>query len=293
MEEYGYAYIIPVVALFMIWQKRETLERLPFDGSWAGVVLVLIGVGLSLLGDLSTLYVVVQYAFLVVLAGLALTFMGWQGFKEIWVPLLLLAFMIPLPNFLYQSVSAQSQLISSQLGVAIIRLFGISVLLEGNVIDLGNYKLQVAEACNGLRYLFPLMALGFIAAYFFKGALWKRAIIFLSTIPITILMNSFRIGVIGIMVEHWGRATAEGFLHDFEGWVIFMACTAVIVGEMWLLAKIGARKQSLREVFAVEFPARVPPGTADSIPVSPEAFSGSTAGAGSDDGGVRRAAAAI
>ena len=260
MEEYGYAYIIPFVALFMIWQKRETLERLHLDGSWAGVVLVLIGVGLSILGDLSTLYIVVQYAFLVVLAGLALTFMGWQGFKEIWVPLLLLAFMIPLPNFLYQSVSAQSQLISSQLGVAIIRLFGISVLLEGNVIDLGNYKLQVVEACSGLRYLFPLMALGFIAAYFFKGALWKRAIIFLSTIPITILMNSFRIAVIGIMVEHWGRGAAEGFLHDFEGWVIFMACTAVIVGEMWLLAKIGARKQSLREVFAVEFPARVPPG---------------------------------
>jgi len=260
-EEYGYAYIIPVVTLFMIWQKRETLEHLRFDGSWVGVILVLFGLGLSLLGDLSTLYIVVQYAVLVVLAGLALTFMGWQGFKQVWVPLLLLAFMIPLPDFLYQSVSAQSQLISSQLGVAIIRLFGISVLLEGNVIDLGSYKLQVVEACSGLRYLFPLMALGFIAAYFFKGALWKRAIIFLSAIPITILMNSFRIGVIGVMVEHWGRAAAEGFLHDFEGWVIFMTCTAVIVGEMWLLAKIGPQKHSLREVFGVEFPARLASGT--------------------------------
>jgi exosortase len=107
------------------------------------------------------------------------------------VPLLLLGLMIPLPTFLYQGLSAQMQLISSQIGVAIIRLFNISVFLEGNVIDLGNYKLQVAEACNGLRYLFPLMALGFIAAYLFKGALWKRAVIFLSTIPITILMNSF------------------------------------------------------------------------------------------------------
>src|SRR5437870_5694902 len=140
-EEYSYAYFIPAVALFMIWQKRGSLERLPFDGSWAGMALVLIGLGLSLLGELSTLYIVVQYAVLVVLAGLALTFMGRQGFKEVWVPLLLLAFMIPLPNFLYQRVSAESQLISSELGVAIIRFFGISVLLEGNVIDLGNYKL--------------------------------------------------------------------------------------------------------------------------------------------------------
>ena len=161
------------------------------------MVLVVIGVGLSFLGDLSTLYIVVQYAFLVVLAGLALTFMGWRGFKEIWVPLLLLAFMIPLPTFCIRVFGANRNSSLRRLGVAIIRLFGISVLLEGNVIDLGNYKLQVAEACNGLRYLFPLMALGFIAAYFFKGALWKRAIIFLSTIPITILMNSFRIAVIG------------------------------------------------------------------------------------------------
>ena len=98
-EEYSYAYFIPGVTLFMIWQKREALEHLPFDGSWAGMALVLVGVGLSLLGELSTLYIVVQYAVLVVLAGLALTFMGRQGFKQVWVALLLLAFMIPLPDF--------------------------------------------------------------------------------------------------------------------------------------------------------------------------------------------------
>jgi exosortase D (VPLPA-CTERM-specific) len=273
-EEYGYAYIVPIVVLFMIWQKRETLERLPFDGSWAGTAVVLLGLGLSLLGEFGTIYVVVQYAVLVVLAGLALTFMGWRGLKEIWAPLLLLAFMIPLPDFLYRSVSAESQLISSQLGVAIIKLLGISVFLDGNVIDLGSYKLQVAEACNGLRYLFPLMTLGFIAAYFFVGAWWKRAIIFLSTIPITILMNSFRIGVIGIMVEHWGRSMAEGFLHDFEGWVIFMACTAVLVGEMWLLARIGSQRHSLRDVFAIEFPARAAPDTPVQFRSVPKPFVG-------------------
>ncbi len=178
------------------------------------------------------------------------------GLLQVVPGIALLAFMIPLPDFLYRGVSAQSQLISSGLGVGIIKLFGISVLLDGNVIDLGTYKLQVAEACNGLRYLFPLMTLGFIAAYFFEGAWWKRAIVFLSTIRITILMNSFRIGVIGVMVEYWGRSMAEGFLHDFEGWVIFMACTAVLVGEMWLLANVGSGKRSLRDVFAIALPPR-------------------------------------
>jgi exosortase D (VPLPA-CTERM-specific) len=273
-EEYGYAYIIPGVVLFMIWQKRESLERLQLEGSWAGLALLLVGLGLAILGELSTLFIVVQYSVLIVLAALALTFMGWQGFKLIWVPLLLLAFMIPLPQFLYQEVSAQSQLLSSQLGVAFIKLFGISVYLSGNVIDLGTYKLQVAEACSGLRYLFPLMALGFIAAYFFKGALWKRAIIFLSTIPITILMNSFRIGVIGILVEHWGRSMAEGFLHDFEGWAIFMSCTAIIVGEMWLLARLGRDKRSLGAVFALEIPRRPAAGTLIQYRPVPKPFLG-------------------
>ena len=103
------------------------------------------------------------------------------------------------------------------------RLFGVSVYLEGNVIDLGVYKLQVAEACDGLRYLFPLMTLGFIMAYFFKGAMWKRVLLFLSSIPLTILMNSLRVGIIGMMVEHWGIGMAEGFLHEFQGWAVFMA----------------------------------------------------------------------
>ena len=273
-EEYGYAYLLPAIAIFMVWQKRDTLQRLRFEGSWAGLTIVLVGLGMAVLGELSTLYIVVQYAFLVVLAGLALALMGWTGFRKIWAPLVLLGFAIPLPNFLYQNLSAQLQLVSSQLGVAIIRLFGITVSLDGNVIDLGSYKLQVVEACNGLRYLFPLMALGFIAAYLFKGALWKRIVIFLSTVPITIFMNSFRIGTIGVMVEYWGRNMAEGFLHDFEGWVIFMFCMAILVGEMWILARIGRDRKSLAEAFGLELPSRLAAGTRVWQRAIPKPFTG-------------------
>lgn len=257
-EEYSHAYLLPFIALFLIWQKKDRLEQIPFQGSWGGLLLALAGIALFLAGDLATLYVIVQYAFLVTFFGLVLAFMGWRGFKLIWVPLLILLFMVPLPTFLFNNLSAQLQLISSQLGVAVIRLFGISVYLEGNVIDLGSFKLQVVEACSGLRYLFPLMTLGFIAAYFFKGAFWKRAVIFLSSMPITVLMNSLRIGVIGVLVDNWGKSMAEGFLHDFEGWAVFMACTALLVAEMWLLAKVGNHKLHLREAFGLDFPAPSP-----------------------------------
>ena len=253
-EEYGYGYLIPFIAAFFIWQKKNELARLEFRGSWAGVVLLLIGVSLLLVGELATLFIIMQYGFLVALAGLVLAFMGWDAFKRILPPLAVLVFMIPLPNFLYKNLSAELQLISSQIGVWVIRLFGISVYLEGNVIDLGTYKLQVVEACSGLRYLFPLTSLAFIAAYLFRGAFWKKALIFVSSAPITVLMNSFRIGMIGVLVEYGGPEQAEGFLHDFEGWVVFMGCIGILILEMWLLARVGQEKKTLAEVFAIDFP---------------------------------------
>lgn len=257
-EEYSYGYLIPFICLFLIWQKKETLRQIPFAGSWAGVGLTFAGVLFFLLGRLGDVYTIIQYSFVVVICGLTLAFAGWPGFKVIRIPLLVLVFMIPLPGFLNQTLSNELQLISSQLGVAVIRLFGISVFLEGNVVDLGSYKLQVAEACSGLRYLFPLMTFGFIAAYFFKAPMWKRALLFASTVPITILMNSFRIGVIGVTVDRWGPAMAEGFLHEFEGWVVFMVCTGVLLLEMWLLERIGAAPRPLRDAFGLTFPAPTP-----------------------------------
>ncbi len=259
-EEYSYGYIIPFITLFFLWQKKDELERIDFKASWAGVAIVVLGFLLFFLGNLSTLFLIVQYSFLVVIMGVTLAYTGWRGFKIIAVPLFFLAFMIPLPQFFLIQLSTQLQFISSAIGVWVIRLFGISVFLEGNVIDLGVLKLQVVEACSGLRYLFPLMTLGFMAAYFFKETFWKRALVFLSTIPITVLMNSLRIGLIGVTVEYWGKGMAEGILHEFEGWVVFMMCTAVLLGEMWLLTWVGKDRRPLREVFGMEFPDPTPSG---------------------------------
>jgi len=260
-EEYSHGYMIPLVVAFLIWQQKDQLERIRFDDSWTGVLIVLIGLALYFLGELSTLYIIIQYAFLVTLFGVAFCIVGWKGIRKIGIPLLFLGFMIPLPSFLFNNLSSALQLISSELGVAVIRLFGISVYLEGNVIDLGNYQLQVVEACSGLRYLFPLMSLAFLCAYFFKGAFWKRAVIFLSSIPITVLMNSVRIGITGVLVDYKGIAMAEGFLHDFEGWFIFMSCLGILLAEMWVLSKIGRDgKRPLREVFGLDFPEPTPKG---------------------------------
>jgi len=104
----------------------------------------------------------------------------------------------------------------------------VPVFLEGNVIDLGVYKLQVAEACSGLRYLFPILSFTYLTAILYRGPFWHKAALMLSAVPLTVLMNSFRIGVIGILVNSYGIEQAEGFLHFFEGWVIFLLCIGVL-----------------------------------------------------------------
>ena len=254
LEEYSHGYMIPMVALFMIWQKQLEIPPLYNRGAWLGVTGVAIGLIAFFMGQMATVYEIVQYGFLLCLFSLGATFFGWRPMFLVWVPFAYLLFMVPLPQFIYKALSAELQLISSSLGVAVIRLFDISVYLEGNVIDLGSYRLQVVEACSGLRYLFPLMSFGFLIAYLFKGSFWQKAFLFLSTIPITVLMNSFRIGVIGVTVEYWGIEMAEGFLHDFEGWVVFICCLGILVLEMTLLHYFSRSKGDMWDRVDLDIP---------------------------------------
>ena len=174
--EYSYGILVPGLSAFLIWRDRARLRGLPFTGSWYGLALVGLGLALRMVGALATMPAIVHYALLLVLTETALT--GPALFRQMLMPLLLLILMVPLPPILGTQLSLQLQLLSSEIGVAVIRAAGVSVYLEGNVIDLGSYQLEVAEACSGLRYLFPLMTLSVLIAYTFGGAMWKRIIVF-------------------------------------------------------------------------------------------------------------------
>lgn len=253
-EEYSHGYMIPLVALLLAWQRIPRLAAVPAAGHWLGVVLLLLSLCAWVLGELSSLYTILQYGFLLGLYGLVLALLGLRGTLLMSAPLAYLLFMVPLPNFLLFNLSQQLQLLSSRIGVAVVRAFDVSVHLEGNVIDLGVYKLQVVEACSGLNYLFPLMSFGFLLACLYRAPVWQRAVLFLSTAPITILMNSFRIGVIGVLVDRYGIAQAEGFLHYFEGWVIFMACVAVLLLEIWCFNRFRPGRPGVLDSLDLQFP---------------------------------------
>lgn len=237
-EEYSHGYLIPFISAWLLWTRRDALLASVGRPSWIGPALILLAGVMHVIGKLSALFMLSQLGFIIALLGVTLGLGGYSLLKLTFIPTIFLIFSIPLPYVVDAALSFQLQLISSQLGVFFIRLFQIPVYLEGNVIDLGAYKLQVVDACSGLRYLYPLLSLGFLAAYLFQAPLWQRAFVFLSAIPITIGMNSLRIGLVGVLVDHWGPQDADGFLHMFEGWIIFIACAVLLIGEMYVLARV-------------------------------------------------------
>jgi exosortase D (VPLPA-CTERM-specific) len=271
-EEYSHAYLLPLLSLFLFWQKKHELTAEAWRGAWLGTAMVAVGLLVFFVGTLSAIFAIIHYALFFTLSGLLLAFAGTRNLRYLWAGLVLLFFTVPFPQFIYQALSTKLQLLSSELGVAVIRAMGVSVFLEGNVIDLGSFKLQVIEACNGLRYLFPLASFGFLCAYLYRGPNWHKVVIFLSTMPITVFMNSLRIGVIGYTVDRWGQEMAEGLLHDFEGWAIFMACLGVLFAEIAVLSRLQRPPQSFAETFFVEIPPPLPQGGALGMQKPPAPF---------------------
>ncbi|MEW6267128.1 MAG: VPLPA-CTERM-specific exosortase XrtD [Thermodesulfobacteriota bacterium] len=251
-EDYSYSYLIPLVVLYLIWEKRAELAATPSEPTWKGLIPVLIGLSFYWLGELGGEYYTLYMSSWLLLAGLGWLHLGWRKLKIIAFPLLLILTVFPPPHFIYANLSLRLKLISSQIGVAMIQAYGMSAYREGNVIDLGFTQLQVVDACSGLRFLIPLLVLGIILAYFFRAAWWKRVLMVASTVPLSLITNSLRIAITGILYEVWGAEAAEGFFHGFSGWFIFMFSLAVLLAEMWLLKKLPPR--SARPLVAQKTP---------------------------------------
>ncbi len=242
-EEYSHGYLIPLV--FAVWALR-LLQQAPVASSpSAGAVFLLFaGIVLKFTGEVIANNWLSQISAVVSLVGLLGVFWGWAALKRIAAPLFFLLFAIPLPATVLPSLTAGMQLASSDLGVLGLQILGFSVFQEGNIIDLGVHKLQVAEACSGLRYLFPLMSLGYLVAFHAYKSAWRRAVLFLSTLPIAVLVNGLRIALMGMAVNWIGPKSIEGDLHEFEGFVVFAFCLGGLVLVKWGLDRLGKKEPS-------------------------------------------------
>lgn len=240
LPEYSHAPIVVLLALLIGWHRISAVRPV-VSPSWLGVPVLLIAGCLLVAGDLSAFNSLSAYGLVLALFGLCLCFYG-RAYAVAAIPAFIyLCFAIPLPQVIYATLSGTMQLMSSTLGVTILDRVGLAVWQDGNIIDLGALKLQVVEACSGLRYMFPLMSFGFLVAFLLQDSLWKRIVVFLSSIPITIGMNALRIAVIGVTADQWGVEMAQGFIHEFEGWTVFGLCILVLSAEVWLLLRLGQR----------------------------------------------------
>ncbi|MBF0235368.1 MAG: VPLPA-CTERM-specific exosortase XrtD [Desulfamplus sp.] len=222
-DDYSYGILIPFISFYLIWEKREQLRKVPVKTFWPVLPLLFLFVLVSLYGVLGSSGHVARPALPVLIFLFAMFCFGIAMTRQILLPLIFFVFMIPLPTILDRTIGVFLKSLSSELGGQMLRLLGYSVHVSGNIIDLGVTQLQVVDACSGLRFLFPLIALGIIYAYYFEKTLWKRILLVLSTIPIAIFSNVLRIAITGVLTYKFGTEMAEGFFHDFEGWVIFMA----------------------------------------------------------------------
>lgn len=228
--DYSYAPILPLISGYIIWTKRKEIAAAPVNTSWLGGIAFLLLLIVSVYGILGSSPSAVRPAIPLALMAVTLFCFGKQRFKLLLFPLFLVIFMIPLPTLIQTRIGIPLRLISTKLGEILLRMAGVSVFVEGNIIDLGVTQLQVVDACSGLRYILPLLALGVIFAYFFEKSRWKQILIVGSTIPIAIFANGFRIAVTGYLAQHFGREVADGFFHGFSGWLIFVFALSLMLG---------------------------------------------------------------
>ena len=207
-EDYNHCIFVPLIVAYLVWEKRSALGAIPSVPSWAGVLPLMLGTTLYWLGELGGEYYSIYLGSWFVLLGLVWAYTGWPKLRVAIFPVCFLISLFPFPNAVTSALTLKLKLVSSQLGVALMRLFGLSAYREGNLIDLGFTKLQVVDACSGLRYFFPLIMLAILLAYYYKAATWKKVLLVLSAVPVSVLTNSLRIASVGLLYQVLGPMVA-------------------------------------------------------------------------------------
>jgi exosortase len=227
-QNYSHGYLIPPIAGWLAWERRQQLKALrPAGTSW-GLVIVAGSLLLLLAGLLGAELFISRIAMLGTLVGSVLFILGWAHLRILAFPLGVLLLMIPIPAILFNQIMFPLQLIASRAGEASLAVAGIPALREGNVIVLANMTLQVAEASSGLRSLVSLLALAILFGYFSEPRAGTRIAIAVSAVPVAIGTNALRVAGTGIAAHYYGTAAAEGFFHGFSGWIIFIAAFAML-----------------------------------------------------------------
>src|SRR5947209_7406972 len=213
-EDMGHGFFVPVVAGYIVWQRRSLLAAMKPEPSYWGLVLIAWGAVQVMLGTLGAELFLARTAFLISLVGVIWFLCGTKILRTLAFPLCLLLFMIPIPAIIYSRITLPLQIFASRVAENVLGIVGIPVLRDGNVLELASQKLSVAEACSGIRSLLSLSFLSLIYAYFFDKKVWMRWVLLFVTIPTAIAANATRVAITGILSEEVSPEMAHGFFHS-------------------------------------------------------------------------------
>ena len=221
-SNYSHGFLIPIVSIYLIWQKKEDFQNIIQKKSNLGLIIILLGAMIYIVGTAAAEFFTARFSLVVIIFGIILFYFGKEFIKELWFPILFLLFMIPIPYVIYYSVTFPMQIISSQAASSFLQLIGLDVVRQGNIINLPNYSLEVVEACSGLRSLMTLSALGAAMAYMTQKNTVSGIFLFLLSVPIAIGANVFRIVITALGAHFISPKLAEGFLHEISGLMVFL-----------------------------------------------------------------------
>ncbi|HEU4938372.1 MAG TPA: exosortase A [Vicinamibacterales bacterium] len=239
-DNYSHGFFVVPLALYFCWERRDALKAARRQPSIIGLILITVSLAILLGGLLGAELFLTRISLIGVIAGVVLYVWGWQHFRRLAFPIAFLLLMIPLPTIVFNQIAFPLQLLASRAGEAVINLAGIPVLREGNVLQLPSRTLEVAEACSGIRSLVSLVMLAIVLGHFTEPRIGRRMLIALAAIPIAILANAARVAGTGLASELVSPAAAEGFLHTFSGWVLFVVAFIGLVAVQRALAVMPA-----------------------------------------------------
>jgi exosortase len=236
-ENYSHGFIVLPIALFFAWQRRERLQAVPLSPHPAGVLVIVMGLAMLAVGTLGAELFLTRVSAIVVLAGIVLFLAGPRHLRMLALPIGFLLLMVPLPAIIFNQIAFPLQLVASRAGASTLEMAGVPVLREGNVLVLATTKLEVAEACSGIRSLVSLLTLAIVLGQLVLRRRWTRVALTLSAVPVAIAANAARVAGTGLAAHFWSPEAAEGFFHAFSGWIVFAAAFGVLL----LLQRLALR----------------------------------------------------